>query len=349
MVGVAGFGAIRAGKVSSRSSIVLPHFKLAALTQTADSPTGGYWLAASDGGVFTYGNAQFYGSLGDKPLASPIVGIVPTSTGHGYWLVAQDGGVFPFGDAVLYGSRAGKHLNGPVVGIASAYAATAIPGPPGPAGPAGAKGAAGAAGAAGATGPAGPAGATGAAGATGPAGAAGAKGDTGTAGAAGPTGLKGETGAAGAQGAGGPQGPAGPASLSALEGTVCQVGGLPGTVKVTTDTSSGVVSITCVVDPVVVTVDNGSIRNININHNENVPNPKPTTSCQDASSCGDSSFSQGDFVQIQLSNLSPFTYVCPGALPTAAMPMVIGPVTNYSGGCQTLTLSGAYHVTVHLG
>jgi hypothetical protein len=30
---------------------------------------GGYWLVASDGGVFSFGNAQFYGSEGsNRPL-----------------------------------------------------------------------------------------------------------------------------------------------------------------------------------------------------------------------------------------------------------------------------------------
>jgi hypothetical protein len=35
----------------------------------------GYWLVASDGGVFSYGDARFFGSTGDKKLNSPIVGM----------------------------------------------------------------------------------------------------------------------------------------------------------------------------------------------------------------------------------------------------------------------------------
>jgi hypothetical protein len=34
---------------------------------------GGYWLVASDGGIFTFGNAQFMGSTGALPLNQPIV------------------------------------------------------------------------------------------------------------------------------------------------------------------------------------------------------------------------------------------------------------------------------------
>ncbi|HEX3460231.1 MAG TPA: hypothetical protein VHT49_04945, partial [Acidimicrobiales bacterium] len=36
---------------------------------------GGYWLAASDGGIFAFGTAGFSGSLGGMTLNQPIVGI----------------------------------------------------------------------------------------------------------------------------------------------------------------------------------------------------------------------------------------------------------------------------------
>jgi hypothetical protein len=36
---------------------------------------GGYLLAAADGGIFTFGNAQFAGSAGSLKLAKPVVGI----------------------------------------------------------------------------------------------------------------------------------------------------------------------------------------------------------------------------------------------------------------------------------
>jgi len=83
------------------------------------APAGkGYWLVAADGGVFNFGDAGFYGSMGGKHLNAPVVGIASTPDGHGYWLVAADGGVFNFGDATFYGSMGGKHLNKPVVGMA---------------------------------------------------------------------------------------------------------------------------------------------------------------------------------------------------------------------------------------
>ena len=36
---------------------------------------GGYNLVASDGGIFSFGNAVFYGSMGGQPLNQPVVGI----------------------------------------------------------------------------------------------------------------------------------------------------------------------------------------------------------------------------------------------------------------------------------
>ena len=68
---------------------------------------GGYWLVASDGGVFPFGDAAGYGSTGGVSLSSPIVGMEATPDGHGYWLFAADGAVFPFGDAPGLGSAAG--------------------------------------------------------------------------------------------------------------------------------------------------------------------------------------------------------------------------------------------------
>ncbi|GIM90934.1 glycoside hydrolase family 19 protein [Paractinoplanes toevensis] len=79
----------------------------------------GYWIAAADGGVFSFGDARFYGSMGGKPLNAPITGIAATPSGLGYWLVAADGGVFAFGDAAAKGSMGGKPLNAPVRGIAA--------------------------------------------------------------------------------------------------------------------------------------------------------------------------------------------------------------------------------------
>ena len=82
------------------------------------SPAGlGYWLVASDGGIFSYGDATFHGSTGSLKLNQPIVGMAPTPDGKGYWLVASDGGIFSYGDATFYGSTGSLKLNQPIVGM----------------------------------------------------------------------------------------------------------------------------------------------------------------------------------------------------------------------------------------
>jgi IPT/TIG domain/PQQ-like domain len=78
----------------------------------------GYWLGATDGGVFTFGHAQFYGSTGSMTLNKPVVGMAATPDDGGYWLVASDGGIFTFGDAGFFGSTGSLALNKPVVGMA---------------------------------------------------------------------------------------------------------------------------------------------------------------------------------------------------------------------------------------
>jgi hypothetical protein len=75
------------------------------------TPEHGYWLVGSDGGIFTFGSAQFHGSTGALHLQRPVVGITPTASRGGYWLVASDGGIFAFGDAGFYGSIPGSGLN----------------------------------------------------------------------------------------------------------------------------------------------------------------------------------------------------------------------------------------------
>jgi streptogramin lyase len=83
------------------------------------NPGKGYWEVASDGGIFNFGSAKFFGSTGSIKLNKPIVGMAGTADGNGYWLVATDGGIFAFGDAKFYGSTGSIRLNKPIVGMAS--------------------------------------------------------------------------------------------------------------------------------------------------------------------------------------------------------------------------------------
>src|SRR5580698_4113193 len=86
---------------------------IVAMATTPDH--AGYWLFAADGGVFTFGDAQFWGSVpgvlqpGQK-LNGPIVAAEATPDGNGYREFAADGGVFDFGDAVYEGSLPGENI-----------------------------------------------------------------------------------------------------------------------------------------------------------------------------------------------------------------------------------------------
>ena len=110
-----------AGTLGLRSDWFTPTLVLAkpAVGMAATSDGGGYHLVASDGGIFSFGNAHFYGSMGGHPLNKPIVAMAATPNGGGYWEVASDGGIFSFGDAQFYGSMGGHPLNKPVVGMAA--------------------------------------------------------------------------------------------------------------------------------------------------------------------------------------------------------------------------------------
>jgi hypothetical protein len=125
--GLAGVAAVVQGAVVAQSAAAAPYLGSAArlslrhpIVNIAATPTAkGYWLVASDGGIFSYGDAHFYGSTGGMHLNQPIVGMTPTRTGRGYWLVASDGGIFAFGDARFHGSTGGMRLDRPIVGMAA--------------------------------------------------------------------------------------------------------------------------------------------------------------------------------------------------------------------------------------
>jgi hypothetical protein len=140
------FGTTAAQVVSANAtsaSVVVPAVS-GTVTVSADSALGtgtqtssftdltpvphGYWLVGGDGGIFTFGSAQFFGSTGNLHLQRPVVGITPAADRGGYWLVASDGGIFAFGDSGFYGSIPGlgiapagsvapSHLNAPIVGM----------------------------------------------------------------------------------------------------------------------------------------------------------------------------------------------------------------------------------------
>lgn len=88
-----------------------------ALVGTADDH--GYWIVDSDGGVFSFGDARFLGSMGGIRLHAVVVGAAPSPDHNGYWLASADGGVFSFGDAAFGGSMASVSLAAPIQAMAA--------------------------------------------------------------------------------------------------------------------------------------------------------------------------------------------------------------------------------------
>ena len=93
-----------------------PNKPIVGIAATPDG--GGYYLVASDGGIFTYGDASFQGSTGALVLNKPVVGMAVDPSTGGYWLVASDGGIFTF-NTPFYGSTGSMVLNKPIVGMAA--------------------------------------------------------------------------------------------------------------------------------------------------------------------------------------------------------------------------------------
>jgi hypothetical protein len=82
-------------------------------------PTQGYWISASDGGVFTY-NTPFLGS-GVGHGSAPFVGIAATPGGQHYSLAQNTGSAVTTGSSYSdCAGLSGATLNQPVVGIAAA-------------------------------------------------------------------------------------------------------------------------------------------------------------------------------------------------------------------------------------
>ena len=86
----------------------------------ASTPHGpGYRFVAADGGIFSFGDAQFFGSAGATKLNKPIVGMAARRPAAATGWSRSDGGIFSFGDATFFGSTGAIHLNQPIVGMAA--------------------------------------------------------------------------------------------------------------------------------------------------------------------------------------------------------------------------------------
>jgi hypothetical protein len=73
-------------------------------------------MVASDGGIFAFGDAGFFGSTGGIRLNQPVTAMSATPTGAGYYMLGRDGGIFNFGDAAFFGAVPGL-VKGPAAAI----------------------------------------------------------------------------------------------------------------------------------------------------------------------------------------------------------------------------------------
>jgi hypothetical protein len=72
----------------------------------ATAEGAGYWVLGADGGIFSFGDAEFQGSIPGYGLCRFPAGVQLTASsgGEGYWILGDDGSTWAFGDAVDHGS-----------------------------------------------------------------------------------------------------------------------------------------------------------------------------------------------------------------------------------------------------
>ena len=117
-VGVTGAGGVDTAGAAFNAGAMTGGINWPMVGAASTPSRNGYWMVAADGGIFTFGDAAFYGSTGSLRLNRPVVDMESTKSGNGYWSVASDGGIFTFGDAQFYGSTGAIRLNQPVVSMA---------------------------------------------------------------------------------------------------------------------------------------------------------------------------------------------------------------------------------------
>jgi hypothetical protein len=90
----------------THGDVVLSESSARPIDLCATPSDSGYWVLDHAGGVFSFGDAAFFGSIPGLGLAHPVdtVAMQSTTTGNGYWLIDRAGGVYAFGDAGYFGS-----------------------------------------------------------------------------------------------------------------------------------------------------------------------------------------------------------------------------------------------------
>ncbi len=82
------------------------------------NPAGGYNILTSFGGIYSFGDARYYGNLIDHHYPGPAIGLAETPTGAGYNILTTFGGIYSFGDAEYDGNLIDHGYPGPAVALA---------------------------------------------------------------------------------------------------------------------------------------------------------------------------------------------------------------------------------------
>ncbi|GAC1327505.1 MAG: hypothetical protein NVSMB17_01610 [Candidatus Dormibacteria bacterium] len=84
----------------------------------------GYNILTGAGGIYSFGDAGYFGNLIDHGYPGPAIGLSETPEGRGYAIVTTPGNLYTFGDAVYFGN-----LNDPCNNGGGPCATPAYPGP----------------------------------------------------------------------------------------------------------------------------------------------------------------------------------------------------------------------------
>ena len=89
--------------------------KLLCATGPAGPP--GYSILNQGGGIYSFGDATYYGNLIDHDYAGPAVGLAETPDGQGYNILTTSGAIYSFGNANYYGNLLDHHYPGPATAL----------------------------------------------------------------------------------------------------------------------------------------------------------------------------------------------------------------------------------------
>ncbi|GAC1579954.1 MAG: hypothetical protein NVS3B24_14400 [Candidatus Dormibacteria bacterium] len=84
----------------------------------------GYNILNTSGGLYSFGDARYFGNLIDHGYPGPGVGLAETPSGLGYQILTSTGALYSFGDAVYYGNLLDHGYPGPATAVAYTPAGT---------------------------------------------------------------------------------------------------------------------------------------------------------------------------------------------------------------------------------